>query len=159
MSDTALTVMLFAVGEPLTAGVDTVAPSPLATALADIVPETATAAVAPVTLPCATVAGRVTVTALVLNVVGIPEMEIVTTVPLVLTAVAAVSPAGNPDTAKLAAVIEDAYVPLVSVYTMFAPLTACPTFKLPSPVAETSIEGTAAPVVAIAALRCAAPAL
>ena len=63
---TAPTVMLLVVGVPLTAGVDTVAPSPLATAPAEMLPETATAAVAPVTFACATVAGTVIFAALAL---------------------------------------------------------------------------------------------
>ena len=81
-----------------------VAPSPRATALACIVPDTVTTAVAPVTFVCATVEGRVMVTALALYVVGVPVMVMVTVVPFVRVAVPAVSPAGNPDTAKLDAV-------------------------------------------------------
>ena len=112
---TAPTVMLFWVGVPLTAGVDTVAPSPDATALVSIVPETATAAVAPVTFACATVAGLVIAVVVVLAVVGVPVMLTVTVVPLVREAVAAVNPAGSPETAKFAAVMLVANVPLVSV--------------------------------------------
>ena len=105
VSVAALTVMLVCVGVPDTVGTWLIAePSPIATALAVIVPVTFTAAVAPCTLACATFEGRVIFTVLVLAVVGVPEMETVTTVPLVLTAAAAVSPAGNPDTAKCAAV-------------------------------------------------------
>ena len=42
-------------------------------------------------------------------------MAIVTTVPLVRVAAAAVSPAGKPETAKFAAVMPDEYVPSLSV--------------------------------------------
>ena len=108
--------MLLAVGVPLTAGAVTVAPSPLATALAVIVPETLTAPpVTPVKLACGIVEGRVMVTALVLAVVGVPVMATVTTVPLVRVTVPDDSPAGKPCTAKLAAVMVVLYVPLASV--------------------------------------------
>ena len=113
---TAFTVMLVCVGVPLTVGTPlTAAPSPLATALALTVPVGVIAAVAPVTLPCGIEAGSPIFTALALYVVGVPDMETVTTVLLVLTAVAAVNPAGSPETAKLAGVIVVAYCPLVSV--------------------------------------------
>ena len=95
-SVTAPTVIAFAKGVPLCAGVDTVAPSPIATALAAIVPDTATAAVAPVTFPCGIVAGLVMDAVLVFAVVGVPVMATVTTVPLVRVAEPTVSPAGNP---------------------------------------------------------------
>ena len=93
-----------------------VAPSPRATALAVIVPDTATAAVAPVTFACAMVAGLVTFAVLVFAVVGVPVMATVTTVPLVRVADPTVSPAGNPVIpVKLAPVMELAYVPLLNV--------------------------------------------
>jgi hypothetical protein len=61
--------------------------------------------------------GSVRFTVPVFAVVGVPAMGTVTTVPLVRDAVPAESPAGSPDTAavKSVAVIEAAYVPLVSV--------------------------------------------
>ena len=90
---------------PLSAGVDTEAPSPIATALADTVPDTGTAAVAPVTFACGMVGGMAMGAAFALAVVGVPEMAMVTTVLLVRVASAAVNPAGNPVTAKFAGVI------------------------------------------------------
>ena len=156
---TAFTVMLLEVGVPLCAGAPlTGRPSPFATALAVIVPDTVTAADAPDTFLAAMVEGRVMFGALVEAVVGVPEMAIVTTVPLVRVAAAAVSPAGNPPVrAKSAGVIGVAYVPLAMVYVMLAPLTACPTLRLLSPVAATSMDAPAAVVIAL--LRTAAPAL
>jgi len=112
---TGLTVMLFVVGVPLTAGVDTAEPSPLATALVLTVPVRVTAVVAPLTLPEGIVAGSVMAVAVELNVVGVPVTVMVTTVSLVRAAVPADRPAGSPLTAKLPAVIDDAYVPLVNV--------------------------------------------
>jgi hypothetical protein len=113
---TAFTVMLVCVGVPLTVGASlTAAPSPFDTSLAETVPVGVIAAVASVTFACGKLAGSVIFTALALYVVGVPVIATVTTVPLVLTAVPAVNPAGSPDTAKLAAVIDAAYVPLVSV--------------------------------------------
>jgi len=104
-SVTAPTVMLLDVGVPLTLGCVTVAPSPIATALAVIVPDTATAAVALLTFACATVEGKLIVAVLVEAVVGVPEMVKVTTVPLVLFVAETLKPAGNPVTAKFAAVM------------------------------------------------------
>ena len=115
LSVDAFTVIEFCVGVPFTVGVVTVDPSPIATALAVIVPDTATAAVAPVTFPCGIVAGLVMDAVLVFAVVGVPVMATVTTVPLVRVAVPAVNPAGSPDTAKFAAVMLEAYVPLLKV--------------------------------------------
>ena len=100
---TAFTVMLVCVGVPFTVGAPlTAAPSPRATALAETIPVGVIAAVAPVTFACGIEAGSVTFTALALYVVGVPVIVTVTTVPLVLVAVAAVNPAGSPVTAKLA---------------------------------------------------------
>jgi len=149
--------MLVVVGEPLTAGVETVAPVPLATVIEPIATVGTIAAVAPVTLAAGILEG--TVGFAVAAAVGVPVMLIVTTVPLVRVAVPAVKPAGKFDTVKFAAVMLEAYVPLVSVNVTDAPLTACPTLRLPNPLAVASIDGTAAPAVVIAALRCAAPAL
>jgi len=104
----AFTVMEFSVGVPFTVGAFTADPSPIATALAVIVPDTATAAVAPVTLPCATVEGAVMFGAVVEAVVGAPDILMVTVVAFVRDAVAAVNPAGNPDTVKFVDVIVDA---------------------------------------------------
>ena len=115
VSVTPPTVMLVCVGVPLTAGVVTVAPVPRDTALAVIVPDTLTAADAPVTLACGMVAGRVMFAVLVLAVVGVPVMAILTSVFDARVAAAAVNPAGKPDTAKFAGVMLEAYVPLVSV--------------------------------------------
>jgi len=105
---TAFTVMVFCPGVPFTVGVVTVAPSPFATALAVTMLFTVTAAPAPVTLAAATVAGTVNVGALEVAVVGVPVMLIVTAVLLVRDAVAALNPAGKPDTVKFAAVMLDA---------------------------------------------------
>ena len=107
--------MLFTVGVPLTSGADTAEPSPLATALVLTVPVRVTAVVAPLTLPEGIVAGSVMAVAVELNVVGVPVTVMVTTVSLVRAAVPADRPAGSPLTAKLPAVIDDAYVPLVNV--------------------------------------------
>ena len=106
-------------GAPLIA-----APAPRSTALAVNVPDTATGALAPVTLPCGMLAGSVRFTAFVVRVVGVPEIATVTSVALVRVAAAAVSPAGSPVTAKFAAVMLVAKEPLLNVYTMLAPLTA-----------------------------------
>ena len=154
---TAPTVMVLCVGVALCAGCVTVAPSPLATALAVTKLFTVTAAPAPVTLAAATVEDTVIVGALALYVVGVPDILMVTVVLFVRDAVPAVNPAGNPETVKLAAVIEDAYCALLNVKTIVAPLTACPTFKLPKPVAVASMVGVNA--VLIAALCRAVPAL
>ena len=107
-SVTVFTVMEVCVGgvPVLAVGVVTPAPSPTATALAEMVPDTATADDAPCTLPCGMLEGRVMVTAFVFAVVGAPEILTVTTVPLVRAAGAATSPAGSPDTAKLDAVMD-----------------------------------------------------
>jgi len=160
VSVTATTVIDVAVGMPvgvsLTAGIDTVAPSPIATALAVTVPDTVTAAVAPLTFSCATVEGIVIVLALALYVVGAPVIGTVTVVMPVSVAVPAVNPSGNPLTAKFAGVIVAAYVPFESLYTMLA-LTACPALRLPSPIEVTVMVG--AIVVLITALRTAVPAL
>jgi hypothetical protein len=59
--------------------------------------------------------GSVTARVLALYVVGVPVIETVTTVLPVLVAVPAVRPGGRLETAKLAAVMVAAYVPLVSV--------------------------------------------
>jgi len=116
---TAFTVMVVCVGGVVVLAVGAaviVAPSPRATALADTVPDTATAAPAPVTFACAMVAGRVRDAALALNVVGVPEMATVTTVLLVRVADPTVSPAGNPVIpVKFAPVMGLAYVPLLNV--------------------------------------------
>ena len=134
----------FTVGGPLTA-----APSPLATAPAVIVPVGTIALVAPVTLAARMLDALVRVTALALYAVGVPVMGMVTTVPLVRCAAPAVSPAGRPLTVKLADVIDEAYVPLANVYKTLAPLTACPTFRLVSPVVVTAIAGVTAEKVAV----------
>jgi len=124
-SVTAPTVIEFCVGVPLTAGVDTVAPSPIATALVESVAGvTDTLEVAPVTLANGTADTGDKVAPTVEEVVGAPLMAMVTTVLLVRTAAAALSPAGRPSIIKCDAVIDEAYVPLESVYTMLAPLTA-----------------------------------
>jgi len=102
----------------------TAAPSPFATALAKTVPDTNTEPPAPVTLAPGIVEGIPSAAVLALNVVGVPETVTVTTVLLVRTAAAALSPGGSPVTAKLAGVIDAAYVPLESVKTTLAPLTA-----------------------------------
>ena len=81
---------------------------------------------------------RVRVTVFELAVVGVPDMGMVTTVLLVLIAVPAVNPAGRPETVKLDAVIDVAYVALVNVYRTLAPLTACPTLRFDNPVAVTA---------------------
>ena len=86
-------------------------------------------------------------------------MVTVTTVPLVRVVVPMDNPAGRFEGAKLAAVILDAYVPLESVYVIEAPLTACPTLRLPKPLDVTAICGNVAAAVFIAALRTAVPAL
>jgi len=144
--------------EPLTAvGCDTVAPTPFATALVVTVPDTVMAAVAPITFACG-IAGTVTVAVFALYVVGEPLMLTVTTDALVRVAAAAVNPAGNPVTAKFAGVNVVAYVLFASVYTMLAPLTACPTLRPVSPVEVTAMVGGTAAVL-IAALRTAVPAL
>ena len=133
-------VMLLAVGVPLAAGAAGAAWSPLATAPAAAVPVGVMAAVAPATLACGMLAGSVMGAAAVLAAVGVPVIGTVTTVSLVLAAVPAARPAGRPDTAKLAGVMVAAYAPLESVYTML-PVTACPTFKLPSPVDVMAMAG------------------
>ena len=82
---------------------------------------TDTAAVAPVILLWAIVAGNVRLYEV--DVVGVPVMGTVTTVALVRTAVPAVNPAGRPLLiAKFDAVIVDAYVPFARVYVTLAPL-------------------------------------
>ena len=103
VSVTPPTVMLLAVGVPLTAGCVTVAPSPLAMLIATVGTVGTIGAVAPVMLAAGIVSGNASVAAVA--AVGVPVIATVTTVPLVRVAVAAVSPAGNPDTAKFAAVI------------------------------------------------------
>ena len=160
-SETAITVIDAAAGVPLTTkAVDTAAPSPIATALAVTVPDTVTAAVAPVTFACATVEGTVIVLVLALYVVGVPVIGTVTTVLLVRTAVPAVSPGGRVDWvgAKFAGVIGVMYVLFESVYTMLAPLTGCPAFRLASPVEVTAMVAAASVLIA-ALLRTAVPAL
>jgi len=114
-SVTAFTVMVFCVGVPFTKGIVTDAPSPIATALAVMAPDTATAAVAPVTFAAAMVEGSVMFTAFALYVVGLPVMLKVTTVPLVLFVAVTLNPAGNPETLKSSAVTLVAYVPLLKV--------------------------------------------
>ena len=137
---TALTVIDIFVGAPLTAGgVDTVAPSPFATALAVTVPDTGTATVAPVTFACGMVAGMLMVAAFALAVVGRPEMAMVTVVLSARVASAAVNPAGNPEMMKFAGVIVAAYTAFESVYTMLASLTSCPAFRAASPVDVTAM--------------------
>ena len=154
---TAFTVMLFAVGEPLTVGAALMGrPSPFAIVIGAIATDRTIGAEAPVTLAAGIFVGNVSAAAVALAAVGVPVMLMVTTVPLVRCAVLADNPAGKPATVKLAAVMLAAYVPPVSVYTTDAPLTACPTLRLPRPVADTSIAAPAA--VVIAALRTAAPA-
>ena len=109
-------VMPVDVGVPLDVGAPlTAAPSPIPTLLALTVPETATAAVAPVTLAAATVPGIVRVRLLALYALGAPVIGTVTTVLLVRVAVPALSPPGRFDTAKFAGVMELAYCPLESV--------------------------------------------
>jgi len=105
---TAFTVMLVCVGVPFTVGAPlTAAPVPIATALAVTVPVGVILAVAPVTLAMGILAGSVIVRVFALYVVGAPVIFTVTTVPFAaLTAVAAVSPGGKLETAKLAAVME-----------------------------------------------------
>ena len=113
---TAFTVMLVCVGLPFTVGAAlTAAPSPLSTALVMTEPDRVIAAVAPVTFAAGMDVGSVNMIALLLYVVGVPVMATVTTVPLVRCAVPAVNPGGRFVTAKLDAVIDEAYVPLVSV--------------------------------------------
>ena len=113
----AFTVMLFCVVLPLCVGAPlTAAPSPRATALATIVPVGVIALpVAPETFAAEMDAGSVNVVVVVLAAEGVPVMVTVTTVPLVRCAAPAVNPGGRFVTAKLAAVIDEAYVPLVSV--------------------------------------------
>ena len=93
----------------------TAAPSPLSTGPAETVPETGTAAPAPVTLAAATVVGTVMFATVALAAVGVPVMATVTTVLLVRVTVPEDSPAGRLDTAKLALVRLEEYVPLVRV--------------------------------------------
>ena len=156
---TAFTVIEVDKGVPLTVGVDTAAPSPIATALAVTVPDTATAAVASVTFACAMVEGTVIAVVFALANLGAPLMVIVTTVLLVRVAASATIPLGNPEMAKLAAVIVAAYVPFESVNTTLAPLTACPALRLVSPAEVTAMVGAGAAVVVIAALCTAVPSL
>jgi len=76
------------------------------TALAVTVPVGVISAVAPETLAMGMLEGSVIVRVFVLAVVGAPVIFIVTIVPFAaLTAVAAVSPGGKLETAKLAAVM------------------------------------------------------
>ena len=114
-------VLLCSVGTPLT-----VAPSPLATALAVTVPVGVIALVAPVTLRAGILVGSVMSLVLALYVVGVPVIGTVTSVLLVRTAVPRFKPGGRLGllTAKSAGVIDEAYVPFASVYTMLAPLIA-----------------------------------
>jgi len=159
-SVTAFTVMDVAVGSvALTVGVDTEAPSPIATALADTVPDTVTAAVASLTFACATDVGTVIVLVLALYVVGVPVIRTVTLVASVRVAVPGFSPGGRLDGTKFAGVIVVAYVLFASVYTMLAPLTACPALRLVSPAEVTAMVGDGVADVMIAALRAAVPAL
>ena len=111
----------------------TSAPVPFAIALAVIIPDGVTGEVAPVMFAAGIVVGRVMFVVVVLTVVGLPVMVMVATVPLVRCAAAAVNPAGNPETAKLAGVMLVAYVPLVRVYVIVA-FTVSLTFRLSSPV-------------------------
>ena len=138
--------MLFAVGVPLTVGAEGADWSPFATALAVIVPVGVIFAVAPVTFAIGILVGKVIVAVLAFAAVGVPVIETVTTVLLVLTAVPGVNPAGRPETAKSVAMIEVAYVALESVYTIL-PLTDCPTLRPVSPVDVTAIAGTASVVI------------
>ena len=108
---TVFTVMLVWVGVPFTVGAPlTAAPSPLAIGPTGTVPVGVILAVAPTTLAWGMLVGRVALTELALYAVGVPVIGTVTSVALVRTAVPAVSPAGSPVTAKLAAVMEAAYV-------------------------------------------------
>jgi len=152
------------VDSPLTSGTDTLAPIPFATALAATVPVGVILAVAPVTLDMGMLGGSVTSLGLASAVVGVPDILTVTTVPFAaLTAVAAVSPGGKLETVKSAAVIDAAYVPLVSVYVIVTALPILrPTVRpVVSPaVAETAMAGTgAAAAVLMAALTRAVPSL
>ena len=115
VSVTPPTVMLLAVGEPLTAGCVTVAPSPLAMLIATVGAVGTIAADAPVMLAAGIVSGNVSVAAVSVAAVGVPVMATVTTVALVRVAAAAVNPAGKPVMAKWAAVMVAAYSPPVSV--------------------------------------------
>ena len=112
---TAPTVIEVCVGVPLTAGVVTVAPVPLATSLTVALPVTATAAVAPDIFAAGIKVAAVIVAMLVVWVVGVPLILTLTTVLLYLDIVPAVNPAGSPDTAKLDDVMLEAYVPLLNV--------------------------------------------
>ena len=93
-------VTVLEVGAALTS-----APVPFAIALAVTVPDGVTGLLAPVMFAAGIVVGRVMLVVVVLAVVGLPVIVIVTTVPLVRCAAAAVSPAGRPETVKLAGVM------------------------------------------------------
>jgi len=80
----AFTVMLFSVVLRTVGKLLRISPSPLATALAVMVPVGAIAAVAPLTLEAGMLVARVSVIVFVLYVVGVPVIGMVTTVLLVL---------------------------------------------------------------------------
>ena len=87
--------MPFNVGVPLTAGAETAAPLPLATALAVTVPDGVILAAAPVTCEDGMLAGKEIFTGFALYVVGVPVMATVTTVLPVRVTVPRDNPAGK----------------------------------------------------------------
>lgn len=84
---------------------------------------------------------------LALNADGIPVTETVTVVLFVLVTVPCVSPGGRFPTLNWEAVIDVGNVPLVTVNTTLAPLTACLTVKLVRPVVVAVTTGGLSPVL------------
>ena len=121
--ETALTVIELAV-TLLCVGVPTAAPLPLATELIVTVPVGVIADVASLTCDEGILEAVVSVLDEVVAVLGVPVILIRTSVPLWRDAVPALSPSGKFVTVKFDAVIELTYVPLLSVYETYAPLTA-----------------------------------
>ena len=80
---------------------------------------------------------------------GVPEIGTVTIVLLVLVAVPAVNPAGNPVTKKLEAVIGFVYIPFDRVKITLASDTISLTFNSDNPVEVTSIVGKSIVVIGL----------